>query len=78
LDECKEVGRELVVASCNTATVLDLVEEPLDQISGAIKIRAEGERLLPIASRRDIRPAAMLADKRSDPVGVIASISQQH
>jgi hypothetical protein len=32
LDECKEVGRELVVARCNPATVLDLIEEALDQI----------------------------------------------
>jgi hypothetical protein len=58
LNECKVVDREFVVAGCNTATVLDLIEEPLDQISGPIKIRAETERLFPIASRRDIRPGS--------------------
>jgi hypothetical protein len=36
LDECKVVGRELVVASCDTPRFFDLVEEPLDQIAGAI------------------------------------------
>jgi hypothetical protein len=41
--------------------VLDLIEEPLDQISSPVKVRAEAERLFPIASWRDIRPGAMLA-----------------
>ena len=36
-------GRELVVAGCHTATMLDLIEEPLDQISGSLKIRAEAK-----------------------------------
>jgi hypothetical protein len=58
--------------------VIGLVEEPLDQISGSVKMRTEAERLFPIASRRDIRPGSMLADKRSDPVSIIAAVSQQH
>jgi hypothetical protein len=37
--------------------VLDLVEEPLDQISSAVEMRAEAERLFPMASWKDIRPA---------------------
>jgi hypothetical protein len=37
-----------------------------------------GPKLDPIALWRDIRPGSMLADKRSDPVGIIASVSQQH
>ena len=78
MDECEVVGRELVVAGCHTPTVLDLVEEPLDQISGPVKIGAEAERLFPLASGRDIRSGSVLADKRSDPVGIIASVSQQH
>jgi len=53
--------------------VLDLVEEPFDQISSSVEIRAEAERLFPIALWRDIRPGSMLADKRSDPVGIITS-----
>jgi hypothetical protein len=45
LEECKVVGRKLVVAGRHTPTVLDLVEEPLDQISGSVKMRTEAERL---------------------------------
>ena len=41
LDECKIVGREFVVAGCHTPTVLDLVEEPLDQVASPVKIRTE-------------------------------------
>jgi hypothetical protein len=33
LDECEVVGRELVVAGCHTPTVLNLIEEPLDQVA---------------------------------------------
>src|SRR4029077_5084428 len=78
LDECEVVGCELVVAGCHTPTVLDLIEEPLDQVSRPVEIRAEAKSLCPISFRRDIRPSAMLANKRSDPVGVISSVSQQH
>jgi hypothetical protein len=78
LNEGEVVGRELVVACCHSPTLLDLVEEPFDQISSAVQIRAEAERVFPIALWRDIRPGSMLADKSSDPVGVIAALSQQY
>jgi hypothetical protein len=70
--------RELVIASGDPATLLDLVEEPFDQISGAVKVRAETDGLVAIASWRNIGPGALLGGKDSDPVGVIATISQQH
>jgi hypothetical protein len=38
------VGSELVVARCQASTLLDLVEEPLDQIPGSIEIRAKAMR----------------------------------
>ena len=50
-------------SGCLTPTVLHLVEEPLDQISGSVKMRTEAERLFPIASRRDIRPGSILANE---------------
>ena len=43
MNECEVVGRKFVVPRCHAATVLDLVEEPLDQIAGTIEIRAEAE-----------------------------------
>jgi hypothetical protein len=62
----------------NAPTVLDLVEESLDQILGSVKLRAEAERLISIAPWWDIRLGSMLADKRSDLVGIITSVNEQH
>jgi hypothetical protein len=45
LDEGKVVGCKLVVASCDPPTVFDFVEEPLDQVAGPVKIRAEADRV---------------------------------
>ena len=35
--EDKVVGGDLVVARCDPPTLLDLIEEPLDQVAGAIR-----------------------------------------
>src|SRR5215470_2024547 len=57
LDECGVVGSELVVAGCHTPTVLDLVEEPLDQVASAVEIRAEADRLATIAPWWNVGPS---------------------
>jgi hypothetical protein len=49
LDEGEVVGREFVVASCDPTTLLDVVDEPLDQISGTVEIRAEADQVVTIA-----------------------------
>jgi hypothetical protein len=41
LDECEVIARELVIAGCHAPTVLNLVEEPFDQIASPVKIRAK-------------------------------------
>src|SRR5215831_6504382 len=76
LDEGQVVGCELVVACCNSTTMLDFVEEPLHQIPSAVQIRAEAKRVFPVPFWRDIRPSAVLADKCPDPVGIISAVSQ--
>jgi hypothetical protein len=58
--------------------VLNLVEEPFDQVACAVEIRAEADRLFAIAPWRDIGPGAFLGGKDSDPVGVITTVGQQH
>jgi hypothetical protein len=73
LNECEVVGRELVVARRHAPTVLDLVEEPFDQVASPVEIWAEAQRLCPISFWWDIRPCTVLASKGSDPIGVIAS-----
>jgi hypothetical protein len=67
-------GRELVVASCDPTTLLDLIEEPLDQIPGAIMIWAEADRFAAIAPWWGVGPNTPLGGKGSDPVSVIATV----
>jgi hypothetical protein len=38
LDECEVVDHEVVVAGCHTSTVLNLVEESLDQVASLVEI----------------------------------------
>ena len=76
MNECEVVGRKFVVPRCHAATVLDPVEEPLDQIAGTIEIRTEADRFVAIASWRDVGPCALLGREGSDPVRIIASVGE--
>ena len=78
MDEGQIVRRELVIARGDPPTLFDLIEKSLDQISGAIKVWAEADRLPSIASRRNIGPRTPFGGEGSDPVSVISAISQQH
>jgi hypothetical protein len=78
LDEGEIVGRGFVIARRDTPTLLDLVEEALDQVTGAIKVATEANWIRPVSLRRNVRPRAVLADKCSDPIGVKSTISEQH
>lgn len=77
LDECEIVGRKLVVARRDPTTVFDLVEEPLDQIAGAVEVEAEADWLVAIAPWRAVGPGAPPGGNGSDPVRIIASVGQQ-
>ena len=59
------------------SALLDLVEEPLDQVPRSVKVRAEADRLLAISFRRDVCPRAFLISELPDPVGVISAIREQ-
>jgi len=50
-DEGQIVGRQPVVLCRDTPTSLDLVEEPFDQIVGAIQVRTEANRIFAISFR---------------------------
>ena len=78
LGESEVVGCEFVVASGDTPTLLDHVKEVFDEIVRAIQVTAEANWLLSLALRRNIGSSALLIDERSDPVGVILAICQQH
>jgi hypothetical protein len=72
------IDGELVVARRDPTTLLDTIEEPLDQIAGAVQIRAEADRIVAIAFRWDVNPSAFLDRKLSDPVRVVAPVCKQH
>jgi hypothetical protein len=52
LDERQIVGREFVVPGRDTPTLLDLVEEPFDQVPRTIQMRAEADRVFAISFNR--------------------------
>jgi hypothetical protein len=78
LNDGEVVDGELVVPRCKPPTLLELIEGPFDQIASPVKLRAQAECLFPIPLWRDVRPNTALMDERSDPVDVIATITQQH
>jgi hypothetical protein len=45
LDEGQIIGCQLVISSRDTPTLLDLVEEPFDQVARAVQVRAEADRV---------------------------------
>jgi uncharacterized protein len=57
--------------------LLDLVEEPFDQVARAIKKRAEADRVFAIAFRRNVGPRALLAGKLPDPIRVDVLLGSQ-
>ena len=77
-DECEVVGCEFVVAGRHAPALLDLVEEPFDQITCAIQAGTKADWIFSMSPWRDVCPRAMLADKCPDPVSIISAISQEH
>jgi len=78
LNEGKVVGGKPVIARRHPTTLFDPVEEPFDLVASAVEIGAEANRTVAITSRRDVGPRAPFYGKLSDPIGVIATIGEQH
>jgi hypothetical protein len=62
----------------DTSALLDLVEEPFDDIARTIQIRAEADRVSAISLRRNVCPCPFLSGKLPDPIRVICTIREQH
>jgi hypothetical protein len=71
-------SRKFVVARRDPPTVFDFIEEPFDQIAGTVKVRAEADGFVAIASRWNVGPNAPFGSERSNPIGVIATVGEQH
>ena len=72
------MGCELVISGSDTPTLLDPVEEPLDEVARAVQVRTKADRVLAIAFRRNVGPRTLLVDECPDPISVIAAICKQH
>src|ERR1700732_2023437 len=77
-DERQIVGCELVISGRDTTALLDLVEEPFDQVPRAIQVRAKANRVFAISFRRNVRPCSLLSGKLPDPLRVVSTIREQH
>jgi hypothetical protein len=76
LDHGEEVGGDLVIAGGDPAEVLQLREEPLDQVALAVESLAEAGLPLAIALRRDVGCGALLLDQLADAVSVVSLVGQ--
>lgn len=66
----------LVVTGGDAAEVLELGEEPLDEVTLAIEALAEAGLPAPVALGRDVWRGALVLDQRADAVGVIGLVRQ--
>jgi uncharacterized LabA/DUF88 family protein len=55
--------------------LLDLVEEPFDEIARTIQIRAEADRVFAVSLRRNVCPCPFLSGKLPDPIRVASDIT---
>lgn len=78
MDEGQVISRQVIIACCDPTAVLDLVEEPFDQVACAVEVGAEADWLFAIASWRNVGPSALIGDKGSDSVRIIPSVGQHH
>jgi hypothetical protein len=70
------VSRELVVSGCDAPILLDLVEEPFDQVACRYGLKQIGS--LRFRFGWNVCPRSLLAGKRPDPVSVVSTIREQH
>jgi hypothetical protein len=54
------VGRKFVVSGRDTPTLLDLVEEPFDQVARTIQMPAEADRVFAMSFRRKRSPMLLV------------------
>lgn len=78
MDHGEEVFGQLVVAGCDPAEVLQLREEPLDQVTLVIQPFAKVGFRPPAGPGRDIGERSFLAERCPDTIGVIRLIREDY
>ena len=67
----------LVEACCDSAGVLDLVEEALDEVALSVQDFAVAPGHTPASGRRNAGPDAALAQELAEPVGVVGLVGDE-
>lgn len=68
------IAGRLVVSWCDLSEVLELVEEPLDEIAPSIELGIDGTLNLEVALRGNMAPPAMGRNQIEEGAGVIPAI----
>lgn len=74
----EEVRGKLVVAGGDATEVLQLGEEPLDQVALSVEVLAEAGFAAPVALWRDVGRSALILDQFADAVGVVGLVRQDN
>lgn len=72
----QEVGVVLVEARCNGSVVLELVEEPLDEVAAPVDARTERGRVGAMAERANVCGRALGRDPGAQRIAVVAAIGE--
>jgi hypothetical protein len=72
------INTEFVILGGDAPTLLDPVEEALDQVACPVQIWAKTDWAFAISLRRNVGPRTVFTGECSDPVRVVSSISKQH
>jgi hypothetical protein len=78
LDEGEVIGSEPVIAGGDAPALLDLIEEPLHQVTRPIEMGTEADRVPAVYLRGYVGPSTLFVDVRPDPAGIVATIRQHH
>lgn len=73
----EEVPGKLGEAGCDTAEVLELAEEPLDEVALAVEVSVDRALDLAIRLGGDVGLSACAADQIDDGLGVVAAVGDQ-
>ncbi|KFD28027.1 hypothetical protein IH86_11400 [Sphingobium yanoikuyae] len=72
----EEVVGEFIIAGCDATEVLQLREEPFDQVALAVEALAEAGFPFSIGFGRNIRRSSLLFDQCANAVGIVGFISE--
>ncbi len=78
MDEGEECCAELVVSGSDAPELLELIEEPLDQITLTVELFAERIQRLSIGFVWDVGCRSLRFDLGADPIGIVTLVGKHN